>query len=154
MNEDTPKNIFFGFFIRIVGGLFFTLLWMVFQFVSTLYVLITNWKGANLEIGMMQYRMALCDDQKANVVLGPLLNAAFVKKAVPSEINEVRVLYGHQDDTISDITGRLMIVGGLNRSGERFRKVLNKVLGKEHCIKSVSQRNVDILKMGDTSTVF
>ncbi len=146
MTEGSKKTILPGLAFAIIATLVFGILNSIGVIASTLYLLITSWKSANIKIGTLYYRMALADDQMSNVILGPLLNKAFVKPEFPSSINGVRTSYGNQDDTISDITGRLEITGGLNKSGKRLRDALDAVLGEKHCSSSVSLKDAEMLR--------
>jgi hypothetical protein len=77
------------------------------------------------------YRSAISNDQMANVWLKELLNDTCVKDGGH--------LYGDEDDTISDITGRNERDNKLTRFGWGFTKFLSKVLGANHSLESIDE---------------
>lgn len=80
------------------------------------------------DLGGKIYKTGLLYDQFANVWAAEILNDVNVQKGGH--------LYGHQDDTISDITGRNERDNSLTRFGWKFTRFLD-VLGKNHSIESI-----------------
>jgi len=136
------------------GLLLLVLSFVVFTIVSIIGVVYSFFKHAlKLQLKKLWYsfgdrftKLALLYDQKGNIQLGDILNDVYVKKDVPEELNGIRLRYGHQDDTISDMTGRLALAGFLSKEGIAFKEDINRIFKwlmkqEDHCIESVSEEN-------------
>lgn len=75
--------------------------------------------------------VALALDGMANSSAGELLNDSFIVK------DKCERKYGKWNETISDITGFNYLKKTLNKYGQEFRKLLDTVLGKNHCVDSI-----------------
>lgn len=71
----------------------------------------------------------LIQDALANAGAGELLNDLFKIKGI--------IIYGKWNQTISAVTGLLLI----HEKDNKLRIFLDKVLGKEHCVKAISEQD-------------
>lgn len=84
------------------------------------------WVGLNDKI----FKTALLYDHFANVWMKEILNDVLVKNGGH--------LYGDEDDTISDITGRNERDNYLTPFGVKFTRFLD-ILGKNHSLESIDE---------------
>ena len=87
-------------------------------------------------LGDKIYRTTLLYDHFAGVWSSELLNDVLVQKDGHA--------YGHQDDTISDITGRNERDGMLTPFGVKFTRFLD-ILGKNHSLESIEEHTLLVL---------
>ncbi|MDD4515630.1 hypothetical protein [Massilibacteroides sp.] len=82
-------------------------------------------------------KLAVIIDRLGNVILGNMFCRFFVFKPFRD-----KTLFFNSEVTISASFGHLQKHGFLNKKGERFRKLLDKVFGKNHCLNAFEFDNL------------
>ncbi len=142
MNEQATGHWAVGLLTMMLSFTVFVTLILLFFLVS-ITVIIAKSDDRNQELFIFFYYCAVSIDQLANVVLAPVLNAWCLHASVPEYHNDVFLRFGHPDNTISEMLGIFIIVGGLKGFGTRLRKAVDwfflKVFKQmDHCLDSVS----------------
>lgn len=75
-------------------------------------------------------KVAISDDQKGNVIMGPLFNDTL--------ITEDGHEYGNEDETISSATGRNVLKETLTTLGKRINAILS-VFEEDHSVLSIEE---------------
>lgn len=121
-------NAFKQFFVMIIAIIVFT----ITAIVGLFYTLIKHIKNGdykpNKQLAPLFRGVALAFDGMANSTAGEMFNDLLLK--------EKTVKYGKWNETISFITGKNWSMKYLNERGRKFRKLLDRVLGKDHCINA------------------
>lgn len=114
-------------FITFSSSIVLAVVLLPFLFVMGVIGAVLDWKLNNY-----LFNIALSIDQIGNVVGKYFFEALFISTGSTCP-------FGSTDETISSVIGKNYISGTLTNTGLRFKNTLDKVLGKDHCVKAIGQ---------------
>lgn len=124
------KSIIIQLFLLIVGGIVFSTLFIIgilYTFCKHIYEL--DYSPRKQLVPVLR-SITLVLDGLANAGAGELLNDTFKVKD--------KIKYGKWYQTISATTGLIFIF----IKDTKLRRILDKVLGKNHCIEAISEEDL------------